>query len=170
MHCTPSVMKWWCPIQAGSEGAMEQEEGRKTASPDILSGRRPSPTQQAAWGMEGWRDGGSFGELSRAVWLLLILRREGGCRQERKMETCQLNRWQSRRMYEGGRDDELTEQKRRKNGKDVSMKREDRSCVHVKQVGQKSTCLKSLFTYPHTNCFIYKRLSNNNKNKVNCHV
>lgn len=53
MRCMPSLMRWWCPIQAGSEGATEQEEGRRTASPDILSGRLRSPTQQAAWGMEG---------------------------------------------------------------------------------------------------------------------
>lgn len=98
MHCMPSRTRWWCLIQAGSEGSMEQEQGRRTASPDILSGRRPSPTQQAAWGMEG------FNDREDMDWGKVHIDKRG------KWKLASSTDWQSSGMYEEG-SNELAEQK-----------------------------------------------------------
>lgn len=89
MHCTPSPTRWWFPIQAGSEGATEQVVGRKTASPDILNGRLPSPTQQAAWGMEQRKDGSNIREARYVAG-------------KRKWKVARSTDWQSSGMCEGG--------------------------------------------------------------------
>lgn len=77
-RCTPSPTRWWCRTRAGRKGATGPEPGRRTASPGIWSGRRPSPTQQAAWGTQGrWAGDG---------------RTVAACRYRREMGTSQGNR------------------------------------------------------------------------------
>lgn len=89
MHCTPFPTRWWFPIRAGSEGATEQVAGRKTASPGILNGRLPSPTQQAAWGMEQRTDGSNIREARYVAG-------------KRKWKVARSTDWESSGMCEGG--------------------------------------------------------------------
>lgn len=77
-RCTPSLTRWWCRTRVGSKGAMVLEPGRRTANQGIWSGRRPSPTQPAAWGTQGWWAGDG--------------RKVVACRYSREMEARQVNR------------------------------------------------------------------------------
>lgn len=82
-RCTPSPTRWWCRTRVGSKGATVPEPGRRTANRGTWSGRRPSPTQPAAWGTQGWWAGDG--------------RRVAACRCRREMERRQVSRmteWQ----------------------------------------------------------------------------
>lgn len=83
---TLSPTRSWCPTRAGSGGATEREAARKTASPDTWSGKRPSPTQRAAWGTA--KTGGRASDQM----VLMMRRREGWWVQGSKMEGHQSRR------------------------------------------------------------------------------